>query len=235
MRAIFDFAPWPAALVAVLLVGCERDTTGPVVPPPPVVPVTLTATLYNSLYPVVTGQDCTAAEELDPDSALFHTPLASLWFGGCTPTSVTALTAPDGRQLTAREWVNASGEVTITCVDEGTRYDFRLQGLVPGGIYTIWHAPPPPHGSYGALASHPGDIRNVFTATLSGAVDFSVTGTAGSMTVNGFVPACILPMATRAQLGRSWEVFWVEFQKDGRAGDEKPSESAVGHLLFEIR
>lgn len=231
VRAFFDFAPWPAALVAVLLIGCERDTTGPVVPPPPVVPVTLTATLYNSFFPVVTGEDCTVAEELDPGALLFHIPLLSVWFGACDP--ISPLTDPDGSQLTAREWVGAGGAVTITCVEEGTRYDFRFTGLIPDGVYSMWHNPP--NGSYGALASHPGDIRNVFTTTASGTADVSVTGTAGPMTVNGSVPACTLPVLMGRALPGRWGLFWVEYHEDGRpSGDELP-ESAVGHLVFEIR
>lgn len=51
----------------------------------------------------------------------------------------------------------------ITCEDGGTRYHFTLKGLIPNGVYTIWHFPGTAAG--GALASHPpDDIHNVFTA-----------------------------------------------------------------------
>lgn len=231
-RAHRTLTPWPAVVVALVLTGCERDTTGPVTAPQPALPVTLTAALHNSFIPEVLSQDCKAAEDVEPDTPLFYIPLYA-WTRECSPTS--PLTAPDGHQLTAGEWVQATGRVTISCVDEGTRYDFQFQGLVPGGTYSIWHRPPPPHASYGALASHPGEVRNVFTAMAFGTADFSVTGTAGPMTVNGFVPACLLPLPTQAQLGDRWQVFWVVYHQNGSAGsNERPPEDAVDHLVFEV-
>lgn len=225
-------APWPVVVVALVLPGCERDTTGPVTPSPPALPVTLTAALHNSLIPEVLSQDCKPAEHVDPDTPIFHIPLYT-WTRECDLRS--PLIAPDGHQLTAGEWVQATGEVTITCVDQGTQYDFQFQGLVPDGVYSIWHRPPPPHASYGALASHPGDIRNVFKATAFGMSDYSVTGTAGPMTVNGFVPACLLPLPKRAQLADRWQVFWVMYHKDGSEGsDERPPGDGVGHLVYEV-
>ena len=51
------------------------------------------------------------------------------------------LLAPDGHQLTRAEWVTAQGTATITCEDGGTRYDLEFTGLIPDGVYTIWHFP----------------------------------------------------------------------------------------------
>ena len=51
------------------------------------------------------------------------------------------LLAPDGHQLTRAEWVTAQGTATITCEEGGTRYDLEFSGLIPNGVYTIWHFP----------------------------------------------------------------------------------------------
>ena len=116
-----------------------------------------------------------------------------------------------GKQLTAGEWVQATGEVEVTCIEEGTQYDFRFEGLVPNGVYTIWHFPAT---GGGALASHSNEIKNVFTAAASGTTTFSVIGTAGPMTFNGSVPECTLPLVTSDFLGA---LFVVVYHTDNRS------------------
>ena len=51
------------------------------------------------------------------------------------------LLAPDGHQVTRAEWATAQGTATITCEEGGTRYDLEFTGLIPNGVYTIWHFP----------------------------------------------------------------------------------------------
>lgn len=249
---------WTALILAVLLTGCSEGValltvpspSPPATPTPPAPPVstslpppeTIEAVGFNALASEVVDQDCTPAEKLDSGTPLFHNERTYrfLWTGECSPEELRSLPAPDGRQLTAGDWVGAAGEVTITCVDEGTRYDFRFQGLIPNGMYSIWHNLRRMDDAdgvfgYGALASHPGDIRNAFMATASGTADLSLTGTAGRMTMYGFAPACTLPVPSRPPTYSSW--FWIfslVYHKDNRApGDELPLDTAVGQLAFE--
>lgn len=253
-------AAWPALMVAIFLIGCSDgaspfampspDPSPPVPPADPAPPVStfspppesLTAVPYNTLATEVVDQECTPAGELESGTALFHNERTYrfLWTGECSPDELRPLTGPDGRQLTAGEWVEATGQVTISCIDGGTRYDFRLQGLISNGVYSVWHNLRPTEGAggaFGALASHPGDIRNSFTATTSGTVDFSVTGSAGRMTVHGSVPSCTLPIPSRPETYRQWSwIFSLVYHKDNRApGIDLPLETAISHLAFEGR
>ena len=56
---------------------------------------------------------------------------------------------PKGRPigLTLGDWLRHGGKGTYTCEDGEGRLDLRFSGLVPGGVYTMWHAfmalPPP--------------------------------------------------------------------------------------------
>jgi hypothetical protein len=47
--------------------------------------------------------------------------------------------APDGHQLTLREFNRASGSVAISCLSTGTRVAVQMKGLVPHGVYSVWH------------------------------------------------------------------------------------------------
>lgn len=221
-------------LVSVVLATCSGEPADPLAPTPlpprspsAPQPETITAVPSNSRMKLIVDRDCRAAEQVDATVPLYHIDGWYAVYGLCN--LIYPLTASGGRQLTAGEWVHARGQVAVTCVDEGTRYDFRFDGLVPDGVYTIWHDLWD-HG-FGALASHPGDLKNAFTVTTSGTANFSVTGTAGPMTTSGLVPACTLPFPSA--LGRPWSVFWVVYHTDGRNwGAELPPETTAIQLVF---
>lgn len=147
---------------------------------------------------------------------------------------LTPVLAPDGHQLTPSEWWTARGTAQATCVPRGTRYHFSFRGLVPDGVYTIWHFT---DTSAGALASHPpADINNVFMTNHDGSAEVSVLGTPGPATLGGVRPACTLT-------GSSEEFFVVLYHIDGKycgplpcdspANPDRPEHpSEVGHLFF---
>ena len=47
--------------------------------------------------------------------------------------------APDGHHLTPGEWRQAKGTATASCDGEITKYSLSFSGLVPNGVYTVWH------------------------------------------------------------------------------------------------
>ncbi len=147
---------------------------------------------------------------------------------------LTPVLAPDGRHLTPSQWWSARGHAQVTCLPHGTRYQFSFHGLVPDGVYTIWHFT---DSSAGALASHPpADINNVFMASGDGAAEVSVLGTPGPATLGGVRPACTLTGSTE-------EFFVVLYHIDGQYCGPLPCDSPlnpnrpahpseVGHLSF---
>ncbi|NNF59273.1 MAG: hypothetical protein HKN04_13640 [Rhodothermaceae bacterium] len=217
--------------------GCDSNEANTPPPPGPTPgpsfpsPETLTATLVPSdLLRDVVNENCQSFAEVDPTTLLFHVPLSDAVQGACSP--MHELTAPGGQQLTAGDWIQAEGEVAISCMDGGTQYDFHFEGLIPGGVYTIWHFPAT---GGGALASHPGNIHNEFTAESSGAADFSVVGTAGAMTLFGTVAACNLPVPPRSAVGDlGGELFVLLYHKDNRSWGNSPGpeDQSAGHLVF---
>ncbi len=118
------------------------------------------------------------------------------------------LLAPDGHQLTRDEWATAAGTATITCEEGGTRYDLEFSGLVPDGVYTIWHFPttepitslatgqiedPMSSGKAlggGALGEANG-AENAFTADAAGKAALNVLATE-----RGPIPKCTLAGGT---------------------------------------
>ncbi|MGH9794062.1 MAG: hypothetical protein ACRD5G_04755 [Candidatus Acidiferrales bacterium] len=110
-------------------------------------------------------------------------------FANPNPTPALPILAPDGHQLTLREWVRGFGDVDINCIGEGTKYKMRFQGLVPNGVYTVFHFT---NMGNGALASHPGDIHNTFQADADGDGVLSVVATPGPATLTGVITQCSL-------------------------------------------
>lgn len=221
-----------AAVILLLGSSWACDGEQPL-PPPAEEPLSesFTATLVTEILVEVTDQDCTAPQDADPAALLFHIPHTEALAGACEP--LLPLTAPDGQQLTAGAYVGASGQATVTCVDGGTLYDFSFDGLIPDGVYTIWHFP---GTGGGALASRPGETNNVFTASASGTTSFSVTGTPGPMTLFGVAEECTLPAPPTAgdELG---QLFVLVYHKDNRDwGDfPGPEDTQTGHLAFPAR
>lgn len=150
-------------------------------------------------------------------------------FAAVPTGDLSPVLAPDGHHLTPSEWWQASGKAQVTCLPQGTRYQFSFRGLVPDGVYTIWHFTPT---GGGALASHPpADVNNVFMASETGAVEFSVIGTPGPATLFGIRPPCTLAQAE--------EFFVVLYHIDGNYcgpfpcdNPQTPAPSEVAHLFF---
>lgn len=143
--------------------------------------------------------------------------------------NLSPVLAPDGHHLTPSEWWQASGKARVTCLPQGTRYRFSFRGLVPDGVYTIWHFTPT---GGGALASHPpADVNNVFMANDDGAAELSVIGTPGPATLFGIRPPCTLDQAE--------EFFVVLYHIDSNYcgpfpcdNPQTPAPTEVAHLFF---
>ena len=194
-----------AVAVSLWLGACSSDDPLPGPsggPPPPALPqpVTLTAVLNtNQIIVDLVKVDCQAATAgTDPATPLWLVPVSQAMAGTCDPLNIFPVIAPDGHQVTFGEWEPAAGSVTITCLPGGgTQFDVNLAGLIPNGVYTIWHFP---LGGGGALASHQNDINNVFVASGSGAVNASVVSSAGPMTMFGSSASCQLPVPLQGQI-----------------------------------
>ncbi len=141
------------------------------------------------------------------------------------PTPPLPILAPDGHQLTLKEWVRGYGDVDINCIGEGTKYKMRFEGLIPNGVYTVFHFTDLGNGR---LATHPsGEDNSTFQASPDGDAVLSVVATPGPMTLLGSAPQCSL---TDAQ----FEFFVILYHIDGRScgGDSCRDGTAVPHMFF---
>ncbi len=83
--------------------------------------------------------------------------------------------------LTLNEWLRHAGKGTYTCENGQGRLDVRFQGLVPNGVYTMWHAfmaIPPPVPFTGTLDVPLGardGSESVFVANADGTAAFEHT------------------------------------------------------------
>lgn len=146
------------------------------------------------------------------------------------PTPPLPILAPDGHQITLREWVRGFGEVKISCTDKGTKYKMRLQGLIPNGVYTVLSDS---DMGTGRLATHPsGEDNSTFQASPDGDAMLSVVATPGPMTLTGVMPQCSLTDLQR-------EFFVVLYHIDSRPGCG-PSPTCGGgtdlpHMYFAVK
>jgi hypothetical protein len=87
---------------------------------------------------------------------------------------------PMGRPLglTLGQWFGADGKVTYTCEDGAGTMDVELTGLVPDGVYTLWHffmAMPPTKpftGTYDLPVGDRDGTQSVFRADDKGEAHF---------------------------------------------------------------
>ncbi len=146
------------------------------------------------------------------------------------PTVPIPILAPDGHQVTLREWVRGFGEADINCIGEGTKYKMRFQGLIPNGVYTVFHFT---NMGNGRLATHPsGEDNSTFQASPDGDAVLSVVATPGPMTLVGVTPQCSLTDLQR-------EFFVVLYHIDSRPGCG-PSPTCGGgtdlpHMYFAVK
>jgi hypothetical protein len=81
--------------------------------------------------------------------------------------------------LTLGQWLRHAGKGTYSCENGRGRLDVRFSGLVPNGVYTMWHAfmaLPPPVPFTGTLDLPLGardGSESVFVADASGTAEFS--------------------------------------------------------------
>ena len=150
------------------------------------------------------------------------------------------LLAPDGHQLTRAEWATAEGKATITCEEGGTRYDLEFSGLIPDGVYTIWHFPTTepvtrnqsgeienPMGSAkfidsGALGLQNGD-ENAFTADAEGNAALNVLVT--KQGARDPVPECTL-------VGGTYLVVLYHIDNQTWGSQPGPEETIASHAVF---
>lgn len=142
---------------------------------------------------------------------------------------VVPILDPKGNHVNLRDWMRARGRLTAKCVPGGTQYKFRLAGLIPNGVYTVWHFP---DTGGGALATTSFDeVDNVFKASKHGRANFDVLAEPGPMTFGGSMPACSLT-------GSAQELFVVLYHIDNEYcgpfpcnGPGKKSVEAA-HIFF---
>ena len=202
---------WALLLLAVLIAtlgGCDdrgnasRPTPVPSAPPPQ--PETLAAAPYNQALKQVVGEDCTDAERLEPATPVSYIDGWAAAYGLCSP--LFPLTTPDGRRLTAGEWLRARGLLTITCSPEGMRYEFELTGLVGGATYGVDQTTPSSYMPLGETA---------YASDGAGSLGVTVVTTGR---------ACALPLEDGISVHAT---YW----KPVAGLDE--SRHAVGHLVFQ--
>lgn len=138
------------ALAAILvLAGCD---SGGVSDDPPDRPrATSDALGILSIFVVdEEGTPLETVETIDPATVLYDIRQPN-----------NAVTDPAGQPLTWDEYNNVKGNVTVECVEGGTRFTVKLSGLIPGGLYTIWNVVLEEPGFGGTLESLLGSIVGV--------------------------------------------------------------------------
>lgn len=137
------------------------------------------------------------------------------------------VSAPDGHQVSLKEFNMASGWADVKCINMGTHVTVHLMGLIPNGIYTIWTVPMKDPGYNGTLdntigvgALGAGDgSQNAFTASADGTASLSVTVPAESLSIFGAVGGCF---------GSEFEVLLATaYHMDGLTHGPTPGDEAT--------
>jgi hypothetical protein len=130
-----------------------------------------------------------------------NTPLNALLFNrtGCAP-----VLAPDGHQLTLREFTGVKGKASVECISMGTHSTLHFSGLVPNQVYTVWLFivnPNPPFEYLGAGSLGRTDpSENFFTANAGGEGEISRTTPAQMLSAFGQVGPCFLDSVVEIHL-----------------------------------
>lgn len=101
------------------------------------------------------------------------------------------------RQLTVKEFMQACGSIHVKCtIQQGTGTAMHLNGLIPGGVYSIWLAKPDPSDmtktlGVGALGKIDGS-ENHFTADQNGEADLAAATPGGNLSTFGTIADCWL-------------------------------------------
>jgi len=126
--------------------------------------------------------------------------------------------------LTWDDFNNVTGTTTIQETLDGTRVTFKLTGLIPNGVYTLWadfYAAPgltddfAHDQAFGALGS-PDGSDNTFTAAEDGTITFTVVQPAGPLSWFTFVEGFEAPLyALDAPVAQF--VVWGAYHIDGKS------------------
>jgi hypothetical protein len=145
---------------------------------------------------------------------------------------IEPLLAPDGHQVTLREYTAVEGRLRVKCTNKGTHVSAHFSDLFPKGVYTLWLAlwsepigTDPSNifrGLFAVGAAGPQDgSENAFRASASGEGQVSLTITEGPL---DFVPgqvedACLFDDPNVAQ----WHIVGA-YHLDGQThgGDPGP-------------
>ena len=130
---------------------------------------------------------------------------------------------PKGKELgvTLGEWLSAEGSGTYSCTDGNGHIDIAFDGLMPDGVYTMWHFfmamphPEPFIGTYDLPLGDRDGSQSVFVADADGKATFE----------RSFAPCLQLGGAHLASgLGVAWH-------SDGKTYGALPGEfSTISHL-----
>ncbi len=110
--------------------------------------------------------------------------------------------APEGHQVTWGEFSAVRGALTAECRDEGTYVNFRVTGLIPNGVYTVWNVDVKDPGFdpagemfniIGIGAAGRGDgSDNTFVATAEGVAEITLVSPGGDLSMFGSIGNCAL-------------------------------------------
>jgi hypothetical protein len=138
--------------------------------------------------------------------------------------------APGGRHVTRGEFNAVTGSAVITCTGTATRVEMTLSGLIPNGVYTIWHSSfraPGFDGTYnnqnglgvvGASDGSQGTVR----ASATGTGRISFTTAAGPLSVTGRLGSCMLADEFESDLAG-----WYHIDGQTYGGSPGPDGTAV--------
>ena len=149
----------------------------------------------------------------------------------------TPIIAPDGHQITLGEFLQVRGVAEVTTPGQGTSVALDLQGLIPGGLYSLWvltFETPGFHGTYDHLVGYgafalTGTGGNTFTAGSSGTTSISGTMHAQSLSVFGSVRNCL---CTEYEVHIIAAYHLNNLIKNGNPGD---LDSWITHFMFPLR
>ena len=145
--------------------------------------------------------------------------------------------APDGHQLTLAEFSTVKGNISVACLEEGTRVSLNLTGLIPNGVYTVWNvtfkAPGidpsvPDFNQIGQGVIGPADGSDSdFTASAEGTAQISAITSGGPLSMFGNIANC--PLLEEVE----WHVVGA-YHIDGKTygPDLGPNGTAVEQFGF---
>lgn len=100
--------------------------------------------------------------------------------------------APDGHQLTFKEFNAVKGKLSMKCTPNGTQYKVMLEGLVPYGTYTIWTVIFDESGTPPPVAAGTDKMQGSFVANPNGKATYTGLVPGGEMSQFGNAADCLM-------------------------------------------